>query len=154
MTKLLDSVGADAPVVWEKSAVEVLGGAASDVNLRRFLRGISAIDGVGLEARAAALAASSIKTTSKAWALGRVIDLTMLEGADTPGRVQSPAAKALMPDPADPSRPQVEAVCPSLPAQARWTGQISSATHLAPSSGCCSHLPGRQRSGCWSGLRR
>src|SRR5690606_4350700 len=66
------------------------------------------------EQRAAALGTRSIKTTSKAWALDmaiRMMDLTTLEGADTPGKVRSLVAKALNPDPTDPTTPHVAAVC-------------------------------------------
>lgn len=94
--------------------LSLLGGEATDANLRRYLHGIPGIDAVGLEQRAATLATRSIKTTSKAWALDtiiRLIDLTTLEGADTPGKVKSLVGKALMPDPADPSTPRVAAVC-------------------------------------------
>ena len=50
-----------------------------------------------------------------------MIDLTTLEGADTPGKVRAMCAKALRPDPADPSVPPVAAVCvyPDLVATAR-----------------------------------
>ena len=40
-----------------------------ETSLRRFLHGLPGVDQVGAEARAAALATRSIKTTSKAWAL-------------------------------------------------------------------------------------
>src|SRR6185437_15718042 len=72
------------------------------------------VDQVGAEARAAGLATRSIKTTSKAWALDtavRMVDLTTLEGADTPGKVRSLCAKAVRPDPSDASAPPVAAVC-------------------------------------------
>lgn len=95
-------------------ALELLGGAPDDVTLARFLHGLPGVDAVGLEQRAAALGARSVKTTSKAWALDRIIeltDLTTLEGADTPGRVRSLVAKALQPDAADRSCPRVAAVC-------------------------------------------
>jgi deoxyribose-phosphate aldolase len=72
------------------------------------------VDQVGLEARAAQLATRSIKTTSKQWAIDlaiSMVDLTTLEGADTPGKVRALAAKALRPDPTDPSCPPVAAVC-------------------------------------------
>ena len=86
----------------------------SEASLRRFLHGLPGVDAVGAEARAAMLGTRSIKTTSKAWALDlaiRMIDLTTLEGADTPGKVRALAAKARRPDPADPSCPHVAAVC-------------------------------------------
>jgi deoxyribose-phosphate aldolase len=85
-----------------------------ETTLRRFLHGLPGVDQVGAEARAAGLATRSIKTTSKAWALDtaiRMVDLTTLEGADTPGKVRSLCAKAMRPDPSDPSVPAVAAVC-------------------------------------------
>jgi deoxyribose-phosphate aldolase len=72
------------------------------------------VDQVGAEGRAASLATRSIKTTAKAWAIDTAIgmvDLTTLEGADTPGKVRSLCAKAARPDPSDPSAPPVAAVC-------------------------------------------
>ncbi|MCF6509079.1 deoxyribose-phosphate aldolase [Blastococcus sp. MG754426] len=86
----------------------------SDAAFRAFLHGLPGVDQVGAEARAAQLGTRSIKTTSKAWAIDTAIsmvDLTTLEGADTPGKVRSLAAKARQPDPSDPSCPQVAAVC-------------------------------------------
>nr|WP_279672577.1 deoxyribose-phosphate aldolase [Flexivirga meconopsidis] len=82
--------------------------------LRTWLYGLPGVDQVGLEGRAAALATRSIKTDSKAWAIDTaigMIDLTTLEGADTPGKVRSLCAKAELPDPTDLSTPQVAAVC-------------------------------------------
>jgi deoxyribose-phosphate aldolase len=86
----------------------------SDSALRRFLHGLPGVDPVGLEARAAALGTRSIKTTAKAYAIDlaiSMIDLTTLEGADTPGKVRSLAAKALNPDPTDRGTPRVAALC-------------------------------------------
>jgi deoxyribose-phosphate aldolase len=86
----------------------------SGAAFRAFLHGLPGVDQVGAEARAAQLATRSIKTTAKAWAIDTAIsmvDLTTLEGADTPGKVRSLAAKARRPDPADPTCPQVGAVC-------------------------------------------
>ncbi|MGN6325506.1 deoxyribose-phosphate aldolase [Pseudolysinimonas sp.] len=95
-------------------AVRVLGGDLTERSLRLHLEGLSGVDAVGLEARAAALGTRSIKTASKRWALDKIIaltDLTTLEGADTPGKVRSLVAKGLNPDPSDPSTPKVAAVC-------------------------------------------
>src|SRR5918995_2922140 len=75
---------------------------------------IGAVDQVALEERAASLAKRSIKKESKLQALElavRVMDLTTLEGADTPGKVSALAAKAIHPDPADPSVPSCAAIC-------------------------------------------
>ncbi len=85
-----------------------------DATLRRFLHGLPGVDAVGADARAAALGTRSIKTTSKAWALDTtisMIDLTTLEGSDTPGKVRTLCAKARRPDPTSPDCPQVAAVC-------------------------------------------
>lgn len=87
---------------------------STEASLKRFLHGLPGVDQVGAEARAAALGTRSIKTTSKAWALDlaiRMVDLTTLEGQDTPGKVRALAAKALRPDPSDPTCPSVAAVC-------------------------------------------
>lgn len=95
-------------------AVRLLGGDLTEKALRLHLEGLTGVDAIGLEARAASLATRSIKTTSKAWALDTIIrtcDLTTLEGADTPGKVRSLVAKAITPDPSDLSAPQVAAVC-------------------------------------------
>jgi deoxyribose-phosphate aldolase len=72
------------------------------------------VDAVGLEERAASLGKRSIKRESKLWALDlaiRCMDLTTLEGTDTPGKVVAMCAKAVRPDPTDPSIPSVGAVC-------------------------------------------
>jgi deoxyribose-phosphate aldolase len=69
---------------------------------------------VGIEARAATLGTRSIKTTAKAQAIDlaiSMVDLTTLEGSDTPGKVRALSAKGLHPDPADPSCPSVAAIC-------------------------------------------
>ncbi len=87
---------------------------SSEATLRRFLHGLPGVDQVGAEARAAMLATRSIKTSAKAYALDlaiRMIDLTTLEGADTPGKIRTLAAKARRPDPSDPTCPAVAAVC-------------------------------------------
>lgn len=97
----------------------VLGDRWSDVTsseaaLRRFLHGLPGVDQVGADARAAMLATRSIKTTAKAEAIDlaiAMVDLTTLEGADTPGKVRTLCAKARRPDPLDPSVPMVAAVC-------------------------------------------
>jgi deoxyribose-phosphate aldolase len=88
--------------------------ARDDSTLRRFLHGLPGVDEVGAQARAADLGTRSIKTTSKAWALDlaiSMVDLTTLEGSDTPGKVRALCAKAVRPDPSDPACPSVGAVC-------------------------------------------
>jgi deoxyribose-phosphate aldolase len=75
---------------------------------------IGSVDAVSLEERAASLAKRSIKKDAKLFALDlaiRCMDLTTLEGSDTPGKVAALCSKAIRPDPSDPSVPQVAAVC-------------------------------------------
>jgi deoxyribose-phosphate aldolase len=82
--------------------------------LTSWLHGLPGVDQVGCEARAAGLGTRSIKTTSKAWGIDlaiSMIDLTTLEGADTPGKVRGLCAKAINPDPAYPDTPRPAAVC-------------------------------------------
>jgi deoxyribose-phosphate aldolase len=105
------------------------------LDLRASLHGLPGVDKVGIEARAAALATRSVKTTAKAAAIDlaiRMVDLTTLEGADTPGKVRALAAKALRPDPADPSCPHVGAVC-VYPAMVPYVAEVlaGSGVHLA-----------------------
>ncbi|WP_213453003.1 deoxyribose-phosphate aldolase [Rhizomonospora bruguierae] len=86
----------------------------SAATLRTFLHGLPGVDHVGAEQRAALLGTRSIKTGAKAWAIDlaiRMVDLTTLEGADTPGKVRALGAKARRPEPSDPSCPPVAAVC-------------------------------------------
>jgi deoxyribose-phosphate aldolase len=97
------------------------------------------VDAVGLEERAASLAARSIKRESKLWALDlaiRCMDLTTLEGMDTPGKVVAMCAKAVRPDPTDHTIPSVGAVCiyPELVSVA--AGQLSgTGVHVASVGG-------------------
>ena len=86
----------------------------SESSLRAFLDNLPGVDKVGAEARAAMLATRSIKTTGKAKAIDlaiRMVDLTTLEGADTPGKVRSLCAKGFRPDPTDVTVPHVGAIC-------------------------------------------
>jgi len=75
---------------------------------------LGSVDAVALEARAATLATRSIKRESKLFALDlaiRMMDLTTLEGADTPGKVAALSSKGIRPDPSDPNIPSVAAIC-------------------------------------------
>jgi deoxyribose-phosphate aldolase len=108
---------------------------ASESSLRRFLHGLPGVDQVGAEQRAAGLGTRSIKTTAKAYALDlaiTMVDLTTLEGQDTPGKVRALCAKAMRPDPSDPSCPSTAAVCvyPDLVATAK-SALGSSGVHVA-----------------------
>ncbi|SDO36227.1 deoxyribose-phosphate aldolase [Klenkia soli] len=113
MTHVLDPTAAGRPVT--TGAPDAFADVTrSDSAFRAFLHGLPGVDQVGAEARAAQLGTRSIKTTAKAWAIDTAIsmvDLTTLEGADTPGKVRSLAAKARRPDPTDAGCPAVAAVC-------------------------------------------
>ena len=87
---------------------------SNETSIRSFLKNLSPVDQVGAEARASMLSTRSIKTASKLWAIDTaisMIDLTTLEGADTPGKVISICAKAIRPDPTNLEVPHVGAVC-------------------------------------------
>jgi deoxyribose-phosphate aldolase len=91
----------------------------SDLPIGQIVAGARAVDQVGIEERAAAFTKRSIKKEAKLWGLDlaiRTMDLTTLEGADTPGKIKAICAKAMHPDPTDGSIPHVAAVCvyPSL----------------------------------------
>nr|MBO2498551.1 deoxyribose-phosphate aldolase [Acidimicrobiia bacterium] len=82
--------------------------------LTSFLRSVPSVDEVAVAERVASLSTRSIKRESKAHALRMAIsmmDLTTLEGMDTPGKVIQMSSKAVRPDPTDPSIPSVAAVC-------------------------------------------
>src|SRR5829696_4481975 len=75
---------------------------------------IGSVDQVAVEERADSLSRRSIKRESKLFALDlavRMMDLTTLEGADTPGKVAALSSKAMRPDPSDLTVPPVAAVC-------------------------------------------
>jgi deoxyribose-phosphate aldolase len=110
---MLEGMVATDPEV-ETRPIRDLDVTGSDSSLRRFLHGLPGVDQVGAEQRAAQLSTRSIKTSAKAYALDlaiSMVDLTTLEGQDTEGKVRSLAAKAMHPDPSDPSCPPTAAVC-------------------------------------------
>ena len=85
-----------------------------ETSLRRFLHGLPGVDQVGAEARAAGARDAQHQDDDKAWALDtaiRMVDLTTLEGADTPGKVRSLSAKADAARSERPPTPPVAAVC-------------------------------------------
>jgi len=87
---------------------------ADESALRRFLYGLPGVDPVGLEQRAASLATRSVKKAAKLAAIDlaiSMVDLTTLEGADTPGKVRNLARKAMLPDPEHPETPPAAAIC-------------------------------------------
>ena len=88
------------------------------------IRRLPHVDRIGVEERAAVLGKRSIKTTAKQQGIRlavSMVDLTTLEGADTPGKVSHLCAKAVCPAPALPEVPSCAAVCvyPSLVGVAR-----------------------------------
>jgi deoxyribose-phosphate aldolase len=88
------------------------------------IRRLPHVDRVGIEERAAVLGKRSIKTTAKQQGIKlavSMIDLTTLEGADTPGKVRQLSAKAVCPAPTMPEIPSCAAVCvyPTLVGVAR-----------------------------------
>src|SRR5215210_5887314 len=88
--------------------------AGFELPLEPRLPRIGSVDAVALEERAATLAKRSIKRDAKLFALDlavRMVDLTTLEGADTPGKVAALATKAVRPDPSDAAVPSVAALC-------------------------------------------
>jgi deoxyribose-phosphate aldolase len=104
----IESLERQATSRWQFDVADV---ATSDAGLRQVLHGLPGIDQVGVGERVAALATRSIKKDAKLTALDlaiRMVDLTTLEGADTPGKVRAMCAKALHPDA---TAPPVAAVC-------------------------------------------
>jgi deoxyribose-phosphate aldolase len=78
------------------------------------MRTLPHVDRVGVAERVAALGKRSIKGDAKRQGLLLAIsmlDLTTLEGADTPGKVSQLAAKAVTPAPEYPEVPSCAAVC-------------------------------------------
>ncbi len=117
--------------------------AGFELPLEPRLPRIGSVDAVALEARAAELAKRSIKREAKVFALElaiRMMDLTTLEGADTPGKVAALASKAVRPDPTDPGIPSVAALCvypnlvPTAVERLRGTGvRVASVATAFPS---------------------
>src|SRR5437879_4455745 len=104
---------------------------------------LGSVDAVALEERAASLATRSIKRDAKLFALDlaiRMMDLTTLEGADTPGKVAALCSKAVRPDASDPGVPSVAAICiypnlvPTAVERLRGTGvKVASVATAFPS---------------------
>ncbi len=117
--------------------------AGFELPLEPRLPRIGSVDQVAVEDRADALSRRSIKREAKVFALElavRCMDLTTLEGADTPGKVTALATKAIRPDPGDPAVPSVAALCvypnlvPAAVARTRGTGvRVASVATAFPS---------------------
>ena len=89
-------------------------GSVTKRSIAAYLRAVPPVDEVGIAERTAELATRSVKREAKHRALllaVAMMDLTTLEGMDTPGKVRQLAAKARRPVPADPSVPPTAALC-------------------------------------------
>ncbi len=87
--------------------------AAASKAFLRLLDEVGPVDAVNIEERVAKYTTRSIKKESKVWGLRKavsMVDLTTLEGKDTPGKIDSLCAKALHPSD-DSTVPPVAAVC-------------------------------------------
>ena len=81
---------------------------------RRLFDEVGTVDQIGVEERVAKYTTRSIKKAAKVWGLKKaasMVDLTTLEGKDTPRKVASLCQKALQPHDADLDVPRVAAVC-------------------------------------------
>jgi deoxyribose-phosphate aldolase len=79
----------------------------------RLIDEIGTVDAVNIEERVAKYTTRSIKKAAKVWGLKTavsMVDLTTLEGKDTPGKIASLCSKALHPSD-DPRVPPTAAVC-------------------------------------------
>jgi len=93
--------------------VYLLMNAGPKAPFSRLFDEIGPVDSVGIEERVAKYTTRSIKKASKLWGLktaASMVDLTTLEGKDTPGKIASLCQKALRPH-GDADVPQVAAVC-------------------------------------------
>ena len=102
---------------------------------RRLFDAIGTVDAVGVEERVAKYGTRSIKKGAKVWGLKAavsMVDLTTLEGKDTPGKVASLCQKAVRPHD-DPATPRVAAVCvyPSMVRHARRALGTTSGVRIA-----------------------
>jgi deoxyribose-phosphate aldolase len=103
--------------------------------LRRLFDEVGTVDSVGVEERVAKYGTRSIKKTAKVWGLKTavsMVDLTTLEGKDTPGKVASLCQKAVRPHD-DETIPPVAAVCvyPSMVRHARRALGTTSKVRIA-----------------------
>jgi deoxyribose-phosphate aldolase len=87
--------------------------ATASQSFRRLISDIGTVDKVGVEERVAKYTTRSIKKKSKVFGLrlaASMVDLTTLEGKDTPGKIASLCQKALCPHPGL-DVPHTAAVC-------------------------------------------
>ncbi len=93
------------------------------------------VDQIGVDERVARFRTRSIKKESKLFALKlalQMVDLTTLEGMDSPGKVRQLCYKALYPHGTDPDIPRVAAIC-VYPNRVRLAAEIlkGSGIHVA-----------------------
>jgi deoxyribose-phosphate aldolase len=108
--------GQEAPLVPARDSAAAPSSvrAPAVMSLAEALQLSISIDAVAVEARAQQHAKRSLKRESKVWGLKlamSTIDVSTLEGMDSPGRVTARCRKAIRPDPSDPSIPSCAAVC-------------------------------------------
>jgi deoxyribose-phosphate aldolase len=108
--------GQEAPLVPARDSAAAPSSvrAPAVMSLAEALQLSISIDAVAVEARAQQHAKRSLKKESKVWGLKlamSTIDVSTLEGMDSPGRVTARCRKAIRPDPADPTIPSCAAVC-------------------------------------------
>ena len=99
-------------------------------------RRLVSVDRVGVDERAATLGRRSIKAQAKEQGIRlavSMVDLTTLEGSDTPGKVAQLSAKAVCPDPARPAIPSCAAVC-VYPAQVAVAAGVLGGTQVTVAS--------------------
>ena len=135
MSSILEAPGRDRTRADAEAAALVRAWVGRDGSPRVLVDRIGGVDQVGVVERVDGLRKRSIKKTSKVWALEmaiRMMDLTTLEGKDTPGKVRGLCAKAVRPDPGDASVPSVAAVCvyPALVPVAK-TALAGTGVHVA-----------------------
>jgi deoxyribose-phosphate aldolase len=109
---------------------------SSHAAFRRLFDEVGTVDAVGVGERVAKFTTRSIKKASKIWGLRKavsMVDLTTLEGKDTPGKVASLCRKAVQPHDAGLGVPQVAAVCvyPSMVRHARKALGSETAVRIA-----------------------
>lgn len=97
------------------------------------------VDAVMAEQRAASFKTRSIKSSAKTSGLKlamSMVDLTTLEGKDSPEKVRALCQKAVRPDPTRPELPSVAAVCvyPNLVAVAREALSSAGGAHIKVAS--------------------
>lgn len=87
--------------------------ASNRASLSKWIETVGPVDQVGIDERVAKFTTRSIKKGSKMWGLRTavsMVDLTTLEGKDTPGKIASLCQKARAPS-VDVEVPSVAAVC-------------------------------------------